>query len=50
MVARLRTLLVTQPQPVRTITADNGGEMTGYRRLEAALATRCYSPKPYSAW
>ena len=50
LVARLRTLLGTQPQPVRTITADNGGEMTGYRRLEAALATRFYVTQPYSAW
>lgn len=48
LVARLRTLLGAQL--VRTITADNGSEMTGYRHLERALATRFYFTQPYSAW
>ena len=43
-------LLRDQPHPVRTITADNGTEMTGYRRIEAALGTTFYFTDPYSAW
>ena len=43
-------LLRHQPHPVRTITADNGTEMTGYRRIEAALGTTFYFTDPYSAW
>lgn len=50
VVARLGALLRAQPHPVRTLTADNGSEMAGYRRLERALATRCYFTQPYSAW
>ena len=47
---RARQLLRDQPHPVRTITTDNGTEMTGYRRLEAALGTTVYFTQPYSAW
>ena len=43
-------LLRHQPHPVRTITADNGTEMTGYRRIEAALGTTFSFTDPYSAW
>ena len=43
-------LLRHQPHPVRTITADNGTEMTGYRDLEASPSTRFYFTQPYSAW
>lgn len=50
LVARLRSLLGAQPQPVRTITADNGPEMTGYRALEVALGTRFFLTRPNSAW
>jgi IS30 family transposase len=50
LVARLSQLLRDQPHPVRTITADNGPEMTGYRYLERALQTRFYFTQPYSAW
>jgi IS30 family transposase len=50
LVARVRQLLQDQPHPVRTITADNGSEMTGYRYLEQALGCRFYFTQPYSAW
>jgi IS30 family transposase len=50
LVTRLTPLLKEQPHPVRTITADNGSEMTGYRYLERALQTRFYFTQPYSAW
>jgi IS30 family transposase len=50
LVARVSQLLRDQPHPVRTITADNGSEMTGYRYLEQALACRFYFTQPYSAW
>jgi IS30 family transposase len=50
LVTRLTPLLREQPHPVRTITADNGSEMTGYRHLERALQTRFYFTQPYSAW
>jgi IS30 family transposase len=49
LVARVTQLLRHQPHPVRTITADNGSEMTGYRS-EQALGTRFYFTQPYSAW
>lgn len=48
--ARLRILHGAQTHPVRTITADNGTEMTGYLALEAALRTRFYFTQPYGAW
>jgi IS30 family transposase len=50
LVRRLTELLRDQPHPIRTITADNGSEMTGYRYLEQALQTRFYFTQPYSAW
>ena len=50
LVARLTPLLRDQAHPVRTITADNGPEMTGYGYLERALGTRVYFTQPYSAW
>jgi IS30 family transposase len=50
LVARLTDLLQNQPHPVRTITADNGSEMTGYRYLEQRLGVRFYFTQPYSAW
>ena len=48
--ARVTALLRDQPHRIRTITADNGSEMTGYRDLEASLGTRLYFTQPYSAW
>jgi IS30 family transposase len=50
LVGRTTQLLQAQPHPVRTITADNGSEMTGYRYLERALGTRFYFTQPYCAW
>jgi transposase, IS30 family len=50
LVARVTPLLQDQPHPVRTITTDNGSEMTGYRYLEQALGCRVYFTQPYSAW
>jgi IS30 family transposase len=50
LVARVTQLLQDQPHPIRTITADTGSEMTGYRYLEQALGCRCYFTQPYSAW
>jgi IS30 family transposase len=50
LIARVTQLLRDQPHPVRTITADNGSEMTGYRYLERALGTRFYFTQPYRAW
>lgn len=50
LVARLTQLLQDQVHPVRTITADNGSEMTGYRYLEQRLGCRFYFTQPYSAW
>jgi len=43
-------LLRRQPHPIRTVTMDNGPEMSDYRRIEAALQTTCYFTDPYSAW
>lgn len=50
LVARVTQLLQGQPHPIRTITADNGSEMTGYRYLEQRLGCRFYFTQPYSAW
>lgn len=50
LVARVTQLLADQPHPVRTITCDNGSEMTGYLQLQAALGCRVYFTQPYSAW
>jgi IS30 family transposase len=48
--ARAIHLLRTHPHPVRTITADNGTELTSYRQIAAALGTTFYFSDPYSAW
>lgn len=50
LVTRLILLLRHHAHPVRTITADNGPEMTGYRYVERVLRTRFYFTQPYSAW
>jgi IS30 family transposase len=50
LTARVIQLLQDQPHPVRTITCDNGSEMTGYVQLEQALGCRVYFTQPYSAW
>lgn len=43
-------LIRTQRRPVRTITADNGSEMTGYRAIEQRTGSRFYFATPYHAW
>ena len=47
---RLVSLLRRQPHPVRSLTMDNGPEMSGWRRLQAALDAPCYFTDPYCAW
>ena len=48
--ARAIQLLRDQPHPIRSLTMDNGPEMSGFRRLQTALNTACYFTDPYSAW
>ena len=48
--ARARQLIGAQPQPVRTITVDNGTEFHEYTRLERATGTRFYFATPHHAW
>ena len=43
-------LLSSDKDRVKTITADNGGEFHGYRRLERALETSVYFALPHHAW
>jgi IS30 family transposase len=43
-------LIRAQHRPVRTITADNGSELTGYRLIEQRTGTRFYFATPYHAW
>lgn len=50
LIARVTQLLQDQPHPVRTITCDNGSEMTGYLVLERNLGCRVFFTQPYSAW
>lgn len=50
LIDRVTQLLRDQPHPVRTITCDNGSEMTGYLTLGRALGCRIYFTQPYSAW
>jgi IS30 family transposase len=43
-------LLLSDKERVKTITADNGGEFHGYRRIERALDTSVYFALPHHAW
>jgi IS30 family transposase len=43
-------LIRAQRRAVRTITADNGSELTGYRLIEQRTGTRFYFANPYHAW
>jgi IS30 family transposase len=43
-------LIRAQRRPVRTITADNGSELTGYRLIEQRTGTRFFFANPYHAW
>jgi IS30 family transposase len=48
--ARVVALVRQQRRPVRTITADNGTELTDYRTIEARTGARFYFAAPYHAW
>ncbi len=48
--ARCLLLLRTGHHPVRTITADNGSELTSYRRIEEEIGAAFYFATPYHAW
>ncbi|MGE5803431.1 MAG: IS30 family transposase [Gemmatimonadota bacterium] len=48
--ARARQLIRAQPQPVQTITVDNGTEFHEYAKLERATGTRFYFATPHHAW
>lgn len=43
-------LIQAQPQPVHTITADNGTEFHGYAAIERATTARFYFATPHHAW
>jgi transposase, IS30 family len=47
---RARQLIAAQPQPVRTITVDNGTEFHEYAALERATGTQFYFATPHHAW
>lgn len=48
--ARAIHLFRRQPQRVRTVTADNGPELTAWETIEAATGSRFYFARPYCAW
>jgi IS30 family transposase len=43
-------LIRAQPHRVRSITADNGTELTGYRVIEQRTGTRFFFALPHHAW
>ena len=43
-------LLGHQHHPIRSLTMDNGPEMSAFHRLERALHTTCYYADPYQSW
>ncbi len=43
-------LIRAQARPVRTITADNGVEISGYRAIERRTGARFFFATPYHAW
>jgi IS30 family transposase len=43
-------LLLSDKHRVKTITADNGAEFHGYRRIESTLETSVYFATPHHAW
>jgi len=47
---RTIALIRAQRRPVRSITADNGSEMTEHRRIERLTGARFYFAHPYHAW
>jgi IS30 family transposase len=48
--ARAIGLIRRQPRPVRTITADNGVELTEWRKIEERTGAALYFANPYHAW
>lgn len=50
MVRRATRLIRAQPNPVRTITADNGTEFHDYAAIEQATEARFYFATPHHAW
>ena len=48
--ARAVQLLLGEPHPVHTLTADNGTEFHGYRDIERGLGARFYFATPHHAW
>ena len=47
---RAIALLRAHKRAMRTITADNGTELVGYRRIEQLTGVRFYFANPYHAW
>ncbi len=47
---RATQLIRAQPRTVRTITADNGTELHGYRTIERRTQCRFFFATPYHAW
>lgn len=48
--ARAIALLRRAPQPVRTLTLDNGTEFHGYKTIEAQTQATIYFATPHHAW
>ena len=48
--SRTIRLLLSEKDQIKTITADNGGEFHGYRRIEQALDISVYFALPHHAW
>jgi len=48
--ARAIQLFERQPHPVRTVTADNGTELTAWETIEARIGSRFFFARPYCAW
>ena len=48
--ARAIPLLRRQPHRVRTVTADNGSELTAWPVIEYRTGARFYFAPPYHAW
>jgi len=48
--ARIKQLIKRDPGNYETITADNGGEFHGYRKLEKSCGVSFYFAWPYHSW
>ena len=47
---RVVSLIRAQEHPVQTMTADNGTEFHGYKKIEKLTAVEFYFAKPYHSW